>query len=207
MLSRREMLKLGGAAAVSAAVPATAFGATNPDYSLDIAPYSLQISAKHSIRTIAYNQQVPGQLLRFKEGQPVMIAVTNHTSAEEIVHWHGLFLPSDVDGAMEEGTPMIAPGATVHYNLTPRPAGFRWYHTHTFAGTDLKKGQYTGQHGFLLIEPREDPARYDQEFFLALHDWDGQLMGSGDGSMNPAYDFSTINGKVLGYGEPLRVKQ
>ena len=50
-------------------------------------------------------------------------------------------------------------------------------------------------------------ARYDQEFFLALHDWDGQLMSSGDGSMNPAYDFSTINGKVLGFGEPLRVKQ
>jgi FtsP/CotA-like multicopper oxidase with cupredoxin domain len=102
---------------------------------------------------------------------------------------------------------MITPEATARYTYSPRPSGFRWYHTHTFAGTDLKKGQYTGQHGFLLIEPRENPARYDQEFFLALHDWDGQLMGSGDGSMNPAYDFSTINGKVLGFGEPLRVKQ
>ena len=133
--------------------------------------------------------------------------MTNHTGAEEIVHWHGLFLPSDVDGAMEEGTPMIAPGGDGAIHLHTPTRGFRWYHTHTFAGTDLKKGQYTGEHGFLLIEPRENPARYDQEFFLALHDWDGQLMGSGDGSMNPAYDFSTINGKVLGFGEPLRVKQ
>jgi FtsP/CotA-like multicopper oxidase with cupredoxin domain len=207
MLSRRQALKLGGAAAVSTAFPDRICSAVTPDYSLEIAPYSLQLSAKYSIKTIAYNQQVPGPLLRFKEGQPVTIKVTNHTAAEEIVHWHGLFLPSDVDGAMEEGTPMIAAGASARYVYTPRPAGFRWYHTHTFAGTDLKKGQYTGQHGFLLIEPRENPARYDQEFFLALHDWDGQLMGSGDGSMNPAYDFSTINGKVLGYGEPLRVKQ
>jgi FtsP/CotA-like multicopper oxidase with cupredoxin domain len=207
MLSRRQALKLGGAAAVSAAVPATAFDIVDADYSLDIAPYSLQTSAKHSVKTIAYNQQVPGPLLKVKEGQPVTIDVANHTAADEIVHWHGLFLPSEVDGAMEEGTPMIAPGATARYTYTPRPAGFRWYHTHTFAGTDLKKAQYTGQHGFLLIEPREIPARYDQEFFLALHDWEGQLMGSGDGSMNPAYDFSTINGKVLGYGEPLRVKQ
>ena len=207
MLSRRQALKLGGAAAVSAAIPATVLGAAAADYSLDIAPYSLQISAKHSIKTIAYNQQVPGPLLRFKEGHPVTIDVTNHTGGEEIVHWHGLFLPVDVDGAIEEGTPTIAPGATTRYTYTPRPSGFRWYHTHVFAGTDLKKGQYTGQHGFLLIEPRENPARYDQEFFLALHDWDGQLMSSGDGSMNPAYDFSTINGKVLGYGEPLRVKQ
>ena len=148
MLSRREMLKLGGAAAISAAMPATAFGATDADYSLDIAPYSLQVSAKHSVKTIAYNQQVPGPLLRFKEGRPVTIDVTNHSGAEEVVHWHGLFLPSDVDGAMEEGTPMIAPGATARYNFTPRPVGFRWYHTHVFAGTDLKKGQYTGQHGF-----------------------------------------------------------
>src|SRR5271163_3396119 len=72
MLSRRQALKLGGAAAISAAMPA-AFGATDADYALDIAPYSLQISAKHSIKTIAYDQQVPGQLLRLKEGQPVTI--------------------------------------------------------------------------------------------------------------------------------------
>jgi FtsP/CotA-like multicopper oxidase with cupredoxin domain len=207
MLSRRQALKLGGAAAVSAAIPATAFGMIDADYSLEIAPYSLQVSAKHSIKTIAYNEQVPGPLIRLKEGQPATIEVVNRTAGEEIVHWHGLFLPSEVDGAMEEGTPMIPPGGSARYRYTPRPAGFRWYHTHTFAGTDLKKAQYTGQHGFLLIEPRENPARYDQEFFLALHDWDGQLMGSGDGSMNPAYDVATINGKVLGYGEPLRVKQ
>src|SRR5271165_2782564 len=206
MLSRREVLKLGGAAAISAAMPATAFGAAEADYSLDIAPYSLQISPKHSVRTLAYNQQVPGPLLRFKEGQSVTIDVTNHTAAAEIVHWHGLFLPVDVDGAMEEGTPMISPGATARYTFTPRPAGFRWYHTHVSAGNDLKKGQYTGEHGFLLIEPRENPGRYDREIFLALHDWDGQLLASGDGSMNPSYNYSTINGRLLGFGDPLQVK-
>jgi FtsP/CotA-like multicopper oxidase with cupredoxin domain len=205
MLSRRRLLKLGGAAAVSAAMRVSELAAA--DCSLDIAPYSLQISAKHSIKTLAYNQQVPGPLLRFREGEQVSVEVTNRTGSEEVVHWHGLFSPSEVDGAMEEGTPPIAPGATARYAFTPRPAGFRWYHTHTFAGNNLKKGQYAGQHGFLMVEPRENPARYDREFFLALHDWDGQLMGGGDGSMNPAYTFSTINGKVLGYGEPLRVKQ
>lgn len=206
MVSRRRVLKLGGAAVIAAALPQAA-SAADPDYSIEIAPCTLDISAKHSIKTIAYNQQVPGPLLRFEEGKPVTIGVTNRTSAEEIVHWHGLFLPSDVDGASEEGTPMVAPGATARYTFTPRPPGFRWYHTHTFAGTDLKRGQYTGQHGFLMVEPRENPARYDQEFFLALHDWDGQLLANADGSMNPAYNFSTINGRVLGFGEPLRVKQ
>lgn len=179
---------------------------TSADYTVNIAPYALEVSPRHVIRTIAYNSQVPGPLLRFQEGRPVTIDVTNQTSNPEVVHWHGLFIPSNVDGAMEEGTPPIAPGHTVRYTFTPRPAGFRWYHTHTFAGRDLNKGQYTGQHGFLSIEPRENPARYDVEVFLALHDWRGQLLASDDGSMNPSYDISTINGRALGFGEPLRVK-
>ena len=58
-----------------------------------------------------------------------------------------------------------------------------------------------------MIEPRDDPARYDQEFFLALHDWKGYLTASEDGTMNPTYAVSTINGKAMGSGDPLRVKQ
>ena len=106
---------------------------------------------------------------------------------------------------MEERTPMIPPGGSARYTYTPRPSGFRWYHTHTFAGHDLKKGQYAGQHGFLFVEPRENPARYDREFFLALHDWDPYMLASEDGSMNAAYTVSTINGRTLGFGEPLRI--
>jgi len=178
-----------------------------PDHTLDITPFELEVAAHRTIKTIAYNNQVPGPLLRFKEGQSVTIDVTNHTGGGEVVHWHGLFLPPEVDGATEEGTPLIAPGAHARYTFTPRPSGFRWYHTHTFAGKDLHKSQYTGQHGFLFIEPRENQARYDQEFFLALHDWEGQLEANPDGSMDPVYEVSTINGRVLGFGEPLRVKQ
>jgi FtsP/CotA-like multicopper oxidase with cupredoxin domain len=209
VLTRRRFLESGAIAAASTALAGQAQALTAPaaDYALEIAPFTLELSPKHSVKTIAYNQQVPGPLLRLKEGVPVTIDVTNRTANEEVVHWHGLFLPSDVDGAMEEGTPMIPPGGKTRLTFTPRPAGFRWYHTHTFAGDDLKKGQYTGQHGFLLIEPRENAGAYDQELFLALHDWDGEMAGSGDGSMNPAYRFSTINGRVLGVGEPLRVRQ
>jgi FtsP/CotA-like multicopper oxidase with cupredoxin domain len=178
-----------------------------PDYSLTIAPYALEVSARRFIKTTAYNGQAPGPLLRLREGAPVTIGVTNHTTNNEVVHWHGLFLPPEVDGAMEEGTPHIAPGASVSYTFTPEPAGLRWYHTHVMAGHDMKKGLYNGQHGVLWVEPRENPARYDQEFFLTLHDWDGTMVGSDDGSMSPIYNVSTINGRVLGFGEPLRVKQ
>jgi FtsP/CotA-like multicopper oxidase with cupredoxin domain len=178
-----------------------------PDYKLDIAPVTLDLSPRRRLKTIAYNGQVPGPVLRFKEDQPVTIEITNHTGRPEVVHWHGLFLSPDVDGSVEEGTPAIAPNSTARYTFTPRPAGFRWYHTHTMAMGDLTRAQYGGQHGFLLIEPRHNPARYDQEFFLALHDWAGHLLASDDGAMNPSYDVATINGKTMGSGEPLRVRQ
>jgi FtsP/CotA-like multicopper oxidase with cupredoxin domain len=200
------MLRITGMTAASAALAASAQRIVAADYTLDIAPFLLDVSDRRSIKTIAYNGQVPGPLLRFKEGRPVTIDVTNHTGTAEVVHWHGLFLPPAVDGAMEEGTPMILPGGQARYTFTPRPSGFRWYHTHIFAGKDLRKGQYTGQHGFLLIEPRDNPGRYDQELFLALHDWEGQFLASPDGAMDPTYEVSTVNGRVLGSGEPLRVK-
>ena len=210
VVTRRSILKISAMALASSALPRAVLPQTPADYTLEIAPTTHDISAKHSIKTTAYNGQIPGPLLRFREGKPVTIDVANRTASEEIVHWHGLFLPPDVDGAMEEGTPMIPPGGqnskAARYIFTPNPAGFRWYHTHTFAGDDLKKGQYSGQHGFLFVEPAQNPARYDQEIFLALHDWDGEMTGSGDGSMNPEYRFSTINGKTLGFGEPLRVQ-
>ena len=206
MVSRRKVLKLSGLALASAALSGRGQQAAPADYTLEIAPFALEVSERKTIRTLAYNQQVPGPLLRLQEGRPVTIDVINKGGAAEVVHWHGLFLPSKVDGAMEEGTPAIPDGARTRYVFTPQPPGFRWYHTHVFAGKDLSRGQYNGQHGFLTIDGRDDRGQYDQEIFLALHDWEGQMLESGDGSMDPAYEVSTINGRVLGFGEPLRVK-
>ena len=128
-----------------------------PDYTLEIAPTTLELSPRHRLRTIAYNGQAPGPLLRLKEGREVTIQVTNRSDTPEVVHWHGLFLPPAIDGAMEEGTPTIGPNETTRVTFTPRPAGFRWYHTHTMAMDDLTRAQYGGQHGFLLVEPSSDP--------------------------------------------------
>ncbi len=228
MLTRRRFAQLGTMASASAALgmergmrgqmkmpaasapPIPANGAA-ADFTLDIAPYVLEASPKHKYPTIAYNGQVPGPLFRMKQGRKVIVDIHNHSADAEIVHWHGLFLPVDVDGAAEEGSPMIAPGASTRIAFTPDPAGFRWFHTHTFAGNDMRKAQYGGQHGFLMIDPesatRAMRQSIDREVFLALHDWGGREMPSADGSAMPDYDFATINGKMLGFGEPMRVKQ
>jgi FtsP/CotA-like multicopper oxidase with cupredoxin domain len=205
-LTRRRFAQLSAMAAGSLALPSAAHAAAPADVTLEIAPYTLEASPKHHIRTVAYNGQVPGPVIRMRQGQPQIIEVRNLSADPEVVHWHGLFLPSEIDGAMEEGTPMIAPGATTRFSFTPDPPGLRWFHTHTFAGKNLTKAQYGGLHGFLLIDPRDNPAPYDREVFLGLHDWGGRYMSSDDGFMNPVYEVSTINGKMLGFGDPIRVK-
>jgi FtsP/CotA-like multicopper oxidase with cupredoxin domain len=207
MISRRDVLKLSGLAALAPSFASFAENWAAPDYQIDIAPVTLDLSPRHRLKTTAYNGRVPGAVLRLKEGRPITIEVANHTERPEVVHWHGLFTPPDADGAIEEGTPPIAAGSSARYTLTPRPAGFRWYHSHTMAMNDFTRATYSGQHGFLMIEPRENPARYDQELFLALHDWAAYLLANEDGAMNPNYAAATINGKVMGFGEPLRVRQ
>jgi FtsP/CotA-like multicopper oxidase with cupredoxin domain len=204
--SRRRFLQ-GTAASLAAAAIQPIWAQPVPDYKLETAPLNLEIAPGKTIHTFGYNGSVPGPLLRWPEGKPVRIAVTNRTDRPEIVHWHGMFTPSAMDGAMEEGSPMIAPGQSLTYAFEPRPAGFRWYHTHTYAGHNLKLGQYGGQFGCFYVEPRSEPGAFDQELFLTLHDWNAYMGGGGDSTMDALYDYATIDGRMLGHGDPIRVKQ
>jgi FtsP/CotA-like multicopper oxidase with cupredoxin domain len=206
-MDRRDFL-MGASFALLGAAAKTKFWAQAPaDVRLEIAPLKLEIAQKKVIHTIAYNGAVPGPLIRWPEGKPITIDVVNRTDAPEIVHWHGLWIPSEEDGAAEEGSPMIAPGAQRQYRFTPQPAGFRWYHTHTSAGHDLKRATYTGQFGCFYIEPKQEPSAYDQEIFLTLHDWNAFTGVAGDASMDAFYDYATINDRMLGHADPIRVRE
>ena len=81
----------------------------------------------------------------------------------DLVHWHGLRTDPLNDGAVEEGSPLIAPGTTLRYHLTPSLSGTRWYHTHAMAMGDLSLSTYTGQFGFLLVDGAPDPGAHDRE--------------------------------------------
>jgi len=198
-------------------------GAAKPagkaDHTLRIEPTTLDIGNGVSIKTLAYNGQVPGPLLRLKEGVPVTIDVTNAGPDPDLTHWHGLAIDSLNDGAMEEGSPMIPAGQTQRYSFTPKPSGTRWYHSHNAAFENLSAGTYSGQFGFLLIDGKNNPARYDQEINLAIHHWEGsfvpmvEMMREQSSNVpqtagsDVGYKYATINGHMLGSGEPIRVKQ
>jgi FtsP/CotA-like multicopper oxidase with cupredoxin domain len=213
---RRHFLELLGTAAATLPlasrlpgqnqIPA---GSSKADATLHISPVEVEIAPGKLIKTIGYNGSFPGPLLRFREGQPAAIDVFNDTKDPELVHWHGLFVPSEVDGAMEEGTPMIAPHTSARYSFVPRPSGTRYYHTHVSAGRDLKRSTFTGQFGFFYIEPKSEPGQFDAEVFLALHGWDPYLsaMGAGEGMLEAVYQSYSVNSRALGHGDPVRVRE
>ena len=199
---------LAWAQAGAAASPAATDGAARIDYTLEISEIDWELSPKKKIRTFAYNGQIPGPLLRVTEGKPVSIEIVNRLDREEIVHWHGQWIPVPVDGAMEEGSPMIAAGGRTLIQFAPRPAGLHWYHTHAMAHRDLKRGLYSGQSGMLHVSPAAgDPGHYDLEQFIVLHDWEPYYAASNDGSMMVNYVLGSINGRMLGHGAPIQVRE
>ncbi len=209
------------------------------DYTIRIAAMPIEIAPKKIISTTTYNGQFPGPLLRFKEGQKVTVDLYNDTDAPEQVHWHGQFVPADVDGAAEEGTPYIPAHGKRRISFVPQPSGYRFYHTHNRAGADLSAGQYSGQVGHIYIEPKREPGNYDREVFLVLKEFGPTFSRGGDmpqDVLSPAtpnkalqekgesamkaslangmpkgyevgYDLFTINGRILGHGKPVHVKQ
>ena len=212
--------------------------AGSADYVLRIAATPIEIAPKHIVSTITYNGQFPGPLLRFKEGRPVTVEIHNDTDTPEQLHWHGQIVPTDVDGAAEEGTPYVPAHGMRRITFTPQPAGLRFYHTHNRAGADLYAGQYTGQVGPVYVEAKNEPGNYDREVFLVLKEFEPSFSQGGDMAQDflpPAevkelkaagetamkaslakgmphgyevgYRYFTINGRMLGHGEPVRVKQ
>ena len=142
------------------------------DVTLRIGPVLVDIAKDHTISTIGYNGSVPGPLIRLREGVPVTVDLFNDTDAPELVHWHGQIIPADVDGAAEEKSLVVPAHGHLRYRLTPQPAGARWVHSHVMAMSDLSRGTYTGQFGFVYVEPKSQPGAYDQEIFLATHEWE-----------------------------------
>ena len=251
-IDRRTLLRFGAAAAgglifkphlalgQAATTRQTLATASGPaDYTLRIGTGLVELAPDKIVSTTTYNGQFPGPLLRFKEGEPVSVDIHNETDTPEQLHWHGQFLPVDVDGAAEEGTPYIPPHGNRRIKFTPGPAGFRFYHTHVTARDNLNSGQYSGQVGPVYIESKGDKGAYDQELFLVLKEFQPMLSRGGDMPMDflsPAkevaelknagessmkasldrgdprslevgYSFFSINGRMLGHGEPIRVKQ
>ncbi len=114
--------------------------------------------------TFAYNNQVPGPLIRANVGDDIAVTVDNALDHPSSMHWHGIALRNDMDGA-DPATPNIAPGSSFTYRFSSPYPGTYWAHPHT--GLDTDYGLYLP----VIIDDPADPGRYDAEWIVMLDDW------------------------------------
>ncbi len=115
---------------------------------------------------VTINGTVPGPLLRFREGEDATIRVTNKLQEATSIHWHGLLVPSEMDGVPGVSFFGIKPGETFTYRFPVKQSGTYWYHSHS-GGQELE-----GMYGPIIIDPvKSDPIIYDREFVVVLSDW------------------------------------
>ncbi|MGK2906901.1 MAG: copper resistance system multicopper oxidase [Desulfuromonadales bacterium] len=184
-LPRRQFVKgvamggvlLGLGLSPSRLLAATGASAGQPtlsgkSFNLSIAPQTVNYTGRERMAT-AVNGSVPGPILRWREGEQVTLNVTNQLAETSSIHWHGILLPSEMDGVPEISFNGIGPGETFRYQFDLKQSGTYWYHSHS--GFQ----EQTGLYGPIIVESREpEPFSYDRDYVVMLSDWSDEDPGS-----------------------------
>jgi len=167
-----------------------------------------------TVDAYAFNGQVPGPAIRFRQGDRVRIDVRNRLPETTTVHWHGLILPNIMDGAAHITQEPIENGGLYRYEFTAVQYGTYLYHSHDH----IDRQQALGLYGAMIIEPAEPDHSLDadHEYTVLLQEW---LMREGltypampmDGAQP---NYFTINGRAypstdtipMKVGETLKVR-
>ena len=147
-----------------------------------------------------YNGTTPGPTLEAVEGDRVRIYVTNRLPEHTTVHWHGILLPSGMDGVGGLSQPHIQPGETYVYEFELRQHGTHMYHPHADEMVQLAMGMM----GLFIIHPRDgDAVPVDRDYAILLHNW---ALHPGTSRPDPSvmteFDLWTFNSKVFPAIEP-----
>ena len=133
------------------------------DLFIDQTPVNLTGRARTALTV---NGSLPGPLLRWREGDTVTLRVKNRLGEPTSIHWHGILLPSTMDGVPGLSFKGIEPGGLYVYQFKVKQHGTYWYHSHS--GLQEQQGVY----GPLVIDPKEpEPYTYQRDYVVMLSDW------------------------------------
>lgn len=148
-----------------------------------------------------YNGSTPGPTIEAVEGDRIRILVTNHLKEHTTIHWHGLLLPSGMDGVGGLNQPQIGPGETFAYEYTLNQHGTHMYHPHA----DEMVQMAVGMMGLFIIHPKGgEQVAIDRDYAFLLHNW-GLHPGTyrPDPSIMVDFDLWTFNSKVFPAIDPV----
>jgi multicopper oxidase len=134
------------------------------EVTLTAAPVTVDLAGR-TVTTWAYNGSVPGPVVRLRAGEMLRARLDNRLGEPTTIHWHGVALRNDMDGAPGMTQPPIGPGGLFTYEFTAPDPGTYWFHPHV--GLQLDRGLY----GPLLVDDPAEPGGYDREQAIVLDDW------------------------------------
>lgn len=153
---------LGQSAGAKILAPPALYGTR---FALDINYQTINFTGRERIAT-TINSTIPGPVLHWREGEKVQIAVTNRLAEDTSIHWHGMILPTHMDGVPGLSFAGIKPGETFTYAFDVKQHGTYWYHSHS--GFQ----EQTGHYGAIVIHPRDpEPFPVDRDYVVMLSDW------------------------------------
>ena len=179
---RRRLLKYAGITAAATTFPNVLFAASSstgnkaspnfyPDVEIELKQEAVRIPIFNGPRTRVWKvygkvlkgpkgaiKSLPGSYLaptiHLHKGQKVRIYLRNNLPAESILHWHGLHVPSNMDGNPMDA---IHTGETYVYEFEIlNRAGTYWYHAHTHSVTGEQV--YSGLAGLFVVSDDEEKA-------------------------------------------------
>ncbi len=176
------------AAAASAGAPVL----TGTEFALEIGEMPFNVTGRPRTAT-AINGQVPGPILRWREGDTVTLAVTNRLSVPTSIHWHGIRVPSPMDGVPGLSFAGIKPGETFVYRFPVHQSGTYWYHSHS--GFQ----EQTGVYGPLVVDPKAGPAyAFDRDYVVMLSDWSDESPDTIVSNLKFQSDYYNYRQRTLG---------
>jgi CopA family copper-resistance protein len=141
----------------------------------------------------AFNGTVPGPILRWREGDRIKLKVNNFLSHDSSIHWHGIILPSNMDGVPGLSFDGIKPGESYEYEFDVNQNGTYWYHSHS--GFQ----EQTGAYGAIVIDPKEpDPVSYDRDYVVLLSDWSDESPESIYANLKRKSDYYNFRERTAG---------
>ena len=126
----------------------------------------VEIAPGRTIEAWTYNGTLPGPFIRARVGDTLIVHFRNALPEATTIHWHGVRVPNEMDGAPGLTQALIEPGGTFRYEFVLRDAGTFWYHPHHSSSNQVGRGLY----GPIVVSDPEEPAGFGDELMLVLSD-------------------------------------
>lgn len=163
------------------------------EFHLTVEEIEWEVAPGMKIKAWGYNGRTPGPTIEAVEGDRVRILVTNKLPEPTAVHWHGLILPSGMDGVTGLSQKGIRPQETFSYEFTLKQHGTQMYHSHGDEMVQIGLGAM----GFFIIHPKERTQKIDRDYAIFVSEW---FVPPGAQRPNPNimtdFNIFTFNSKV-----------